>query len=861
MSEIAKRLEKADKYLQKSRPDLALQEYLGILAEDPGNERVRLTAADLSLSLGRNKEAAALLTELFERQTAVGDAPRAIASYKKLLRAGTPAIDQTFRYAQLVERSSPKEAAEAYRQALQGFTATRRKTEALFALRRLIALEPSLDNYLKEGQLAAEQNDNRGAAIAFLKAGQLQEKAGASGLESYAMAHSLDGSNREVALAYARGLLDKSEFAQAAEVLTPFAGATDAPTELQEIHSKALLGGKRFLEAEPFVWGLYDKDPGRLPQVAALIGALIQDHNNERALELSRKAQRHMTRAGQQREFTALMKEISEKHNPDREFLEFMAEVYNAANREHDYCAVLLKLFDLYYNSGNYVKAADSFDRAAEVDPYEPGHEARLEKLRGKIDNQTFHAIASRVAAVAKIEEKEAEPVAAAPTPTGDGESTVLEDLMLQAEIFLQYSMRGKALERLERIHELFPHEEEKTEKLRQLYNNAGFFPKYAEGALRPAPAPAPPAAASGPAGAPVAAAGAGGESAVDNFARVTEITRDIYRQGNVKGVLFTAVNQIGKHWNASRCVAGLCTPGKPPSAALEFCGPGIKQSDVMAVVKLIQACQALAVNVGTVSILNVPSAQEFNSIREYVQALGVESLLAVPLMDGDEHVGILILEQCGASRDWRPTDEVMLKTIAEQIVLAVNNARLRSLVKNLAVTEEKSGLLKRSSYLDVLLSEVRRALQQNSPVTVMLLHFGKASSLAKEVGEPAVDSMMQQVGQVLCSHIRQNDLAVRYELTTIAVILSDTNEKNAFFVVEKLRKVLVSVTVPGRQGAPVMTAGIAEAVMQSRFDPVDIVTEVINRAEAALEAARTQGAGKAQALSPQFLEMAAVTG
>ena len=859
MSETAKRLEKADKYLQKSRPDLALQEFLGILAEDPGNERVRLTAADLSLSLGRNQEAAKLLTELFERQTAVGDAPRAIASYKKLLRAGTPAIDQTFRYAQLVERTNPKEAAESYRQALQGFTAARRKKEALFALRRLIGLEPSLDNYLKEGQLAAEQKDNRGAAIAFLKAGQLQEKAGASGLESYAMAHSLDDSNREVALAYARGLLDKGDFAQAADALTPFAGAADAPTELQEVHTKALLGDKRFPEAEPFVWGLYDRDPGRLPQVVELIGALIGDHANEQALEMSRKLQRHMMRAGQQREFTAVMKEISEKHNPDREFLEFMAEVYNAANREHDYCAVLLKLFEQYYDSGNYAKAADSFDRAAEVDPYEPGHEARLEKLRGKIDNKTFHTIASRVASVAKIEEKE-EPEPVAAPATGDGESTVLEDLMLQAEIFLQYSMKGKALERLERIHEVFPHEEEKTEKLRQLYNNAGYFPKYAEGPLRAEPAAAASAAPGAAAGAP-AAAGAGGESAMDTFARVTEITRDIYRQGNVKGVLFTAVNQIGKHWSASRCVAGLCTPGKPPSAALEFCGPGIKQSDVMAVVKLIQACQALAVSVGTISILNVPSAQEFNGIREYVKALGIESLLAVPLMDGEEHVGILILEQCGAARNWRPTDEVMLKTISEQIVLAVNNARLRSLVKNLAVTEEKSGLLKRSSYLDVLLSEVRRALQQNSPVTVMLLHFGKASALAKEVGEPAVNTMMQQIGQVLCSHIRQNDLAVRYELTTIAVILSDTSEKNAFFVVEKLRKVLASVTIPGKQGAPVLTAGIAEAVMQSRFDPVDIVTEVINRAEAALEAARGQGGGKAQALAPQFLEMAAVTG
>ena len=70
--------------------------------------------------------------------------------------------------------------------------------------------------------------------------------------------------------------------------------------------------------------------------------------------------------------------------------------------------------------------------------------------------------------------------------------------------------------------------------------------------------------------------------------------------------------------------------------------------------------------------LLNVPTAPEMDSIREHIQGLEIESILAVPLMDGDEFAGILILEQCGAPRNWRPTDEVVLKTIAEQMILAV---------------------------------------------------------------------------------------------------------------------------------------------------------------------------------------------
>jgi diguanylate cyclase (GGDEF)-like protein len=270
-----------------------------------------------------------------------------------------------------------------------------------------------------------------------------------------------------------------------------------------------------------------------------------------------------------------------------------------------------------------------------------------------------------------------------------------------------------------------------------------------------------------------------------------------------------------------------------------------------MAIVKLIGVLQGLAVPNGLVTIANAPNSPELAPIKQVIATLGIQSVLAVPLVDGEEHVGVLILEQCTPGHVWRQTDVVVLKTIADQMVLAVNNARLRSLMKTLAVTDEKSGLLKRSSYLDVLLSDVRRALQQSSTITVMLLNFGKASALVKEIGEAAVESMMQQIGQTVCSHIRQNDVAVRYEMTTIALVLSDTNDKNAFFVVDKLRKVFAGTKVPGSDRALSMTVGIAEAVMQQRFDPVDIVTEAINRVESALEAAKAEGGNKAQSLAP----------
>jgi GGDEF domain-containing protein len=140
-----------------------------------------------------------------------------------------------------------------------------------------------------------------------------------------------------------------------------------------------------------------------------------------------------------------------------------------------------------------------------------------------------------------------------------------------------------------------------------------------------------------------------------------------------------------------------------------------------------------------------------------------------------------------------------------------------------------------------------------------MLMNFGKGSALVKEIGEAALEEMMQSVGQAVCTHIRQNDVAIRYDRTSIALLLADTNEKSAFFVVDKMRKVLGDARVPGTDRAVQMTAGISEALIQAKYDAVDIVTEVINRVESALETALANGVSSAHAL-PANVQLAEAT-
>jgi diguanylate cyclase (GGDEF)-like protein len=849
-AEVAKRVERAEKLLQKGKTADALEEYMQVLSRDSNNDTVRQMAADLCLSLQRTPEAVKLLGELFERQIEIGDATRASLTYKKLARYVNPAWDQKVRFGQLLENSNRKLALETYENAFEELKKQGRKPEALTVLKRIVALAATEQNFVRVGELSAEVGDSKAAAAAFLKLAELTEGAGGSAAQWYERAYSEDSSDSSIALAYGKNLLVQGQAGAAIFVLEQHASKGAQSPELRECYAKALLAANRLTEAEPLVWQLFEQNPSRVHDIANLIGLLIDAQQDVEAVALARKLEQFQRLRGERRAFLSMMQDVMAGHRASSELLEFMSELFNAANREGDYCQTLLKLFDLHAGMSNYPKAAECLDRAVEIDVYDPGHQKRLEMLRGKIDDARYKVIAARLSSTNQsVAESTSQ---SEPATLG---AAALQDLMLQAEILVQYGMRSKAIERLQRIQELFPQEEEHNQDLQQLYLSAGMNSRYTGSAQ--APAGAAPTTATPSNGTDPAPASLPTESTdVSHFTRVAEITRKLYRQSNADAVLLTTVNEIGAQWKVSRCIAAMRKPGLLPTAVKEYCADHIKKGGANALAKIVAAVHDLAVSRGTLTIADAPAAPELKAVREHLAELSITSLLALPLSDGPDQVGILLLVQT-SPRGWHSSDIVVLKTISDQIVIALNNAGLRRLVKSLSVTDERSGLLKRASYIDLLMAETKRAVQQSTPVTVVLMQFGKNTAMVKEFGEAAVEAAMQQIGQRVAANIRQNDLAFRYEMTTVALLLGETAEKEALMAVEKLRKLVADIKVADKQESIPFNAGVAEGVVRQQYDPVDIVTEVINRAELSLDMAIAQGARRVVALAAAFASAA----
>src|SRR5438309_9616127 len=361
MADISKRVEKAEKYLQRSKPEAALEEYLNILKDEPRNIQVLQAAADLCVLLDRRQQAVDLFSTLLEQEFEAGESAKGSITYKKLCKITTPTPTQTFQYAQLTEKRDRKEALDAYTSALQGFERQKKDKQALAACKRIVELSPTIENLQLTAEKASALGEGKTAATNFVQLGLLQDQESpGSGFQSYERAYNFDQLNFQAIYLYGRGLFSHNAVTECLAVLEPVVTKVKGLPELRELYAHALMAAKRPAEAEPYIWDLFEKDPRQMEEVSSLMGVYLDTGNTEAALELARKLEKHETTANRRREFITSVYELVERRQASLQFVEYVAKLVESANREHEYSRVLLRLFQLYFDAGKHAQAGET---------------------------------------------------------------------------------------------------------------------------------------------------------------------------------------------------------------------------------------------------------------------------------------------------------------------------------------------------------------------------------------------------------------------------------------------------------------------------------------------------------------------
>jgi diguanylate cyclase (GGDEF)-like protein len=222
---------------------------------------------------------------------------------------------------------------------------------------------------------------------------------------------------------------------------------------------------------------------------------------------------------------------------------------------------------------------------------------------------------------------------------------------------------------------------------------------------------------------------------------------------------------------------------------------------------------------------------------------LGLATALGVSITDKETQApaGMLLVAHA-APHKWKPNETYFLQAIGDQMMMSVSHTRLRSLVRRMGVSDERTGLLSRSSYQSCLLTEADRSRTQGTPLALAILQIDRGADILRQHGESPVERFLEQLARSLQPIVRQNDVAVKYTSWSLAFILPDTTLTGAENLADKLRRAASGVRPPWDSTQVTLSAGIVEAVAKQDYESEDIVTDLINRAEFSAEEARKQG-------------------
>ncbi|NLI80052.1 MAG: diguanylate cyclase [Candidatus Riflebacteria bacterium] len=222
------------------------------------------------------------------------------------------------------------------------------------------------------------------------------------------------------------------------------------------------------------------------------------------------------------------------------------------------------------------------------------------------------------------------------------------------------------------------------------------------------------------------------------------------------------------------------------------------------------------------------PGPDDGPFLRAWQAATGCPT--ALPLQVKNRLIGLILL-------DARNEDAEFVTTVARQVASSLENSRLF----HDAITDGLTGLFLHRYFQMQLAREIKRSARYGSAVSLLMIDIDHFKRFNDTWGHQTGDRVLRGVARTVVKSIREVDLACRYGGEELAVILPETNLRQAGIVGEKIRRAVERESYVAEAQVTV-SIGAAEAAVTAAGAAGVSGEELIRAADQCLYKAKESG-------------------
>lgn len=166
----------------------------------------------------------------------------------------------------------------------------------------------------------------------------------------------------------------------------------------------------------------------------------------------------------------------------------------------------------------------------------------------------------------------------------------------------------------------------------------------------------------------------------------------------------------------------------------------------------------------------------------------------------GERPRGLITVGRRG--RPFSDDDKDLLRSLAGQATLAIDNVELHQEVQRQAVTDELTGLANHGRFQEVLAGEMEQVRRYHYPVGLIMLDLDNFKSINDTYGHPQGDVVLKAIAHVLRDTSREADSPARYGGEEMALILPHTDLEGSYAIAERIRTAVEDLRIPRLDGS-----------------------------------------------------------